>query len=70
MFGAVWAQAELRKVLGAIGARVLDRELPVPMADEIVGDPAQLEESGTHSLLVGLLAELLELAQPAERAAA
>jgi chromate reductase len=27
MFGAVWAQAELRKVLGAIGARVLDAEL-------------------------------------------
>ncbi len=34
MFGAVWAQAEARKVLGAIGARVLDRELPVPSADE------------------------------------
>lgn len=30
MFGAVWAQAEARKVLGAIGARVLDRELPIP----------------------------------------
>jgi chromate reductase len=29
MFGAVWAQAELRKVLGAIGARVIDRELAV-----------------------------------------
>jgi chromate reductase len=70
MFGAVWAQAELRKVLGAIGARVLDRELPVPLADEIVRDPAKLEESGTHSLLVGLLAELLEMAQPAETVAA
>jgi chromate reductase len=70
MFGAVWAQAELRKVLGAIGAKVIDRELPVPMADEIVRDPAQLEESGTHSLLMGLLAELLEMAQPAETVAA
>ncbi len=29
LFGAVWAQAEARKVLGAIGARVVDRELPV-----------------------------------------
>ena len=28
LFGAVWAQAEVRKVLGAIGARVIDRELP------------------------------------------
>jgi chromate reductase, NAD(P)H dehydrogenase (quinone) len=70
MFGAVWAQAELRKVLGAIGARVLDRELPVPMADEIVRDREKLEESGTHSLLVGLLAELLEMAQPAVATAA
>jgi|SRR3954471_2861430 chromate reductase len=34
MFGAVWAQAETRKVLGAIGARVIDRELPVGFADD------------------------------------
>ena len=31
-FGAVWAQAELRKVLAVLGARVLDLELPVPHA--------------------------------------
>jgi chromate reductase len=31
-FGAVWAQAELRKVLAALGARVLDLELAVPHA--------------------------------------
>src|SRR3712207_2978794 len=29
LFGAVWAQAELRKILAATGARVLDAELPV-----------------------------------------
>ena len=34
LFGAVWAQAEVRKVLGAIGARVVDRELPVGLAAE------------------------------------
>ena len=33
LFGAVWAQAELRKVLRYTGARVLDEELPVPTAD-------------------------------------
>jgi chromate reductase len=70
MFGAVWAQAELRKVLEAIGARVIDRELPVPMADEIVRDREKLESSGTHSLIVGILAELLEAAGPVEAAAA
>ena len=32
-FGAVWAQAELRKVLAALGARVLDLEVSVPHAD-------------------------------------
>jgi chromate reductase, NAD(P)H dehydrogenase (quinone) len=31
-FGAVWAQAELRKVLASLGARVLDVELPVGQA--------------------------------------
>jgi chromate reductase, NAD(P)H dehydrogenase (quinone) len=31
-FGAAWAQAELRKVLAALGARVLDLELAVPHA--------------------------------------
>jgi chromate reductase len=30
--GAAWAQAELRKVQAALGARVLDIELPVPHA--------------------------------------
>src|SRR3984893_10499456 len=33
-FGAGWAQAELRKALAAAGARVIDRELPIAMADE------------------------------------
>src|SRR6186713_3396286 len=32
VFGAVWAQAELRKVLSAMGARVLDVELAVGQA--------------------------------------
>ena len=32
MFGAVWAQAELRKVLSSLGARVVDVELSVPHA--------------------------------------
>ena len=62
MFGAVSAQAELRKVLSAIGARVVDREIPVPTADAIVHDREKLESSGTHSLMVGLLAELIDLA--------
>ncbi len=38
MFGAVWAQAETRKVLGALGARVLDEELPVAQAPDGLDD--------------------------------
>ena len=34
MFGAVWAQAELRKVLGATGARVAEVELAMGHAHE------------------------------------
>src|SRR5207247_137974 len=37
MFGAVWAQAELRKVLGAAGARVTEVELAVGHAHEHLG---------------------------------
>jgi chromate reductase, NAD(P)H dehydrogenase (quinone) len=38
MFGAVWAQAELRKVLGAMGGRVVEAELPVGHAKELLID--------------------------------
>ena len=34
LFGAVWAQADLRKVLTTIGASVVDRELPLMQAHE------------------------------------
>jgi hypothetical protein len=34
VFGAVWAQAELRKVLGAIGARIPEGEVAVGRAGE------------------------------------
>jgi chromate reductase len=33
-FGAMWAQADLRKILGAAGARVVGDELPVTHAHE------------------------------------
>jgi chromate reductase len=40
-FGAVWAQAELRKVLSAIGARVVEAEVAVGHA------PTRFDEDGT-----------------------
>ena len=43
MFGAVWAQAETRKVLGALGARVIDEELPVAKAPDALDDVRMLD---------------------------
>jgi chromate reductase len=37
MFGAVWAQADLRRILATAGARVVDRELAVPAFHEALG---------------------------------
>lgn len=64
MFGGVWAQAELRKVLTAMGGRVVEAELPVAHAHERLAgerlelDPEQLE------LLDEILAELVAAAEP------
>ena len=59
MFGAVWAQAELRKVLSTAGARVLDRELPVPSCSE----DALLEDEQREEI-AGILAALVAEAAP------
>ncbi len=63
MFGAVWAQAELRKVLGALGGRVVEAELPVARAKELLVD-GRLELSPQQSeQLEELLAELVAAAE-------
>ncbi len=63
MFGAVWAQAETRKVLGALGARVIDRELPVGSADEVVGEGGSLTGDELEEQLRDLLAALVDSAE-------
>ena len=51
MFGAVWAQAELRKVLGAMGSRVLEAELPVAHANDLRhGDHLELSPEQAERL--------------------
>ena len=59
-FGAVWAQRELKKVLGVMGARVLDVELPVAKADR--GSPGR----PTAALLAALPASPTELVAAAD----
>jgi chromate reductase, NAD(P)H dehydrogenase (quinone) len=59
MFGAVWAQAELRKSLAAAGARVIDRELPVPDAENAFAADETLAEHDQTLALGEILTELL-----------
>jgi chromate reductase len=54
-FGALWAQADLRRVLGTIGARVLESGIAVPRAHE--GLPPELREQYRECLLA-LLADV------------
>jgi len=63
MFGAVWAQAELRKVLAAMGGRVVDAELPVGHArDQMAGGRLELSPEQAAQL-EEILAELVAAAE-------
>jgi chromate reductase len=60
LFGAVWAQAEGRKVLAALGADVLDRELPVGQVhDAFDGD--RLADGELESALAAIVTELVAI---------
>jgi chromate reductase len=55
LFGAVWAQAETRKVLGVIGADVIDIELPIGQADSAFGKDGQPIEPEQRAALASLV---------------
>ncbi len=69
LFGAVWAQAELRKVLGAMGAEVIDRELPVGQAADAFTAEGRLADEDLALILSDLLAELVGAGREAAIAA-
>jgi chromate reductase len=58
LFGAVWAQAELRKVLKHTGAAVLEDELPVGLADGAFRSDDQLSDPDLRRRLEELLGRL------------
>jgi chromate reductase, NAD(P)H dehydrogenase (quinone) len=68
-FGGVWAAAELRKVLGAMGARVVDAELAVGHAAEKLDSDGNVVDDGVRDGLREALEALLEEAAPALAAA-
>lgn len=67
IFGAVWAQAELRKVLATAGADVLDRELVISDAPGVFDDDGRLVDNALRADLKLIVVELQEAA--AERRA-
>ena len=60
LFGAVWAQAETRKVLKTIGASVFESELPVATAHSAFSVEGQLREPQFAAALCSVVSELLQ----------
>jgi chromate reductase, NAD(P)H dehydrogenase (quinone) len=68
-YGAMWALADLRRVLGIAGARVIDTEVSVSQAHTSLGEDGRLADPTTAELLRQQLAALAEAALPAAVAA-
>ena len=66
MFGAVWAQAEVRKTLSASGARVIETDLPVGHADQAFTDDGRLADVELRERYIEILDELISLAEQTE----
>jgi chromate reductase len=58
-FGAVWSQAELRKVLSATGARVLEHEVAVGRAPTRLEDEGRLVDGELREQLGDVVAALV-----------
>jgi len=63
MFGAVWSQAEARKVLGASGARVIDQELPIGRAQDAFTGDGRLKDPELRERFEQILDQLASLAE-------
>ena len=58
-FGAVWAQAELRKVLGAIGARVVEGEVAIGHAHQKLDGDGRLTDDNLREEFAEVLEGLV-----------
>jgi chromate reductase len=64
-FGAVWAQDDLRRVLGRIGARVVGEPVPVARAQTLLDDDGDLLDDRIGNALRLTLETLADEALPA-----
>ena len=64
MFGAVWAQAELRKVLATAGARVGEGDVPVAHADSRFDETGRLADEDLEAQLADVVHGLMAPVAP------
>jgi len=69
-FGAVWAQAELRKVLGTAGARVVEGEVALGHSDDRFDEQGRLTDDNLREELQEVVDALLDEVQSRVAAAA
>jgi chromate reductase, NAD(P)H dehydrogenase (quinone) len=67
LFGAIWAQTELRRILAAIGARVDDRVLHVAQAQQAFTPDGELRDRQLAATLQAIVRDLV--CSAAQRAA-
>lgn len=60
IYGAIWAQAELRKVLRTLGARVDEGQLVVALAQHAFGVDGMLRDPEITAALTAVVNELLD----------
>ena len=70
MFGAVWAQAELRKVLAAMGARVAEGEVAVGHADTRFDENGRLNDDNLEEQVREVVRMVLDEVRVREEIAA
>jgi chromate reductase len=68
-FGAIWAQQDLRRVLGIAGARVIDGEVAVAQAQNVFGEDGRLQEPLLGERLRAHIEALVREAAPIAAAA-
>ncbi|HLE98913.1 MAG TPA: NAD(P)H-dependent oxidoreductase, partial [Gaiellaceae bacterium] len=68
-YGAVWAQQDLRRVLGIAGARVIDGELPVARAQDVFGEDGEILDPTVAERLRAHVERLVAEAAPVALAA-
>jgi chromate reductase len=59
-FGAIWAQADLRKVVGIIGGKLVGEETPIAEADLKFDEAGRLTDEDAREALTATITELVD----------